>query len=302
MEVLIRKQNLALDATIFSTLMSCARLTDFRFNHNLQSIGGKTVPMEMGSIVHKFLEIYYKSIVHGLVKSRAVELGLAAAQLYIIGCPTCNDPEPRACGHQKGEYPGAQNSSPDDTKLAIDTCLEYAEFYRHEQWTPIDVERVKGEVIYEDDEVRILWKAKFDLTVDTNNGIYPVDHKTMKQRRDTLTLNNQFMGQCVLEKTRQMIVNKIGFQTSLKPAEKFLRPVVSYSLDRLMEWSNEIVPFYSKLMLTYAEGGYWPPNFTHCENKYGFCAFKSVCEAPRHLREDELRINFFKGDTWDPKG
>jgi hypothetical protein len=144
-----------------------------------------------------------------------------------------------------------------------------------------------------------MWKAKLDLAVDTNQGIFPVDHKSMKQRRDSTTLNNQFSGQCFLMKTRQVIINKIGFQTSLKVNEKFTRPVLSYSADRLIEWSQIIVPFWAKQLLAYNEIGYWPPNYTHCENKYGFCQFRGVCEANSGMREEEIRLNFVKGEPWD---
>lgn len=194
-----------------------------------------------------------------------------------------------------------KNTEPKDSEYAIETCSQYFEHYKNDSWTPIEVEVVKGDVLYEDDEIRILWKAKLDLRVDTNQGIYPVDHKTMKQRRDTLSLNNQFIGQCILSNTRAVIINKIGFQTSLKPHEKFQRVVISYSADRLLEWQSEILPYWCKMLVQYEETGYWPPNFTHCENKYGVCQFKQVCESDRHMRSEELRNNYIVGEEWNPQ-
>lgn len=279
MEILIPKKNIILDATILSTLMSCARLTDFRFNHDLIPISGKSSSLEMGSLVHFVLENFYKNIRDGIKRDDAIGFGLTAGETYI--------------------ETEVKNTSEEDIQLVWDTMHQYLEFYKNDSWIPIDVEYVKSEVIYEDDEIRIMWKAKLDLTVDTNNGIYPVDHKTMRARRDSSSLNNQFMGQCILMKTRGVIINKIGFQKSLKPSEKFTRPIISYSLDRLTEWSQIILPFWAKQLLAYSEIGFWPPNFTHCENKYGFCAFKGICEVDSGMREEALRLNFVKGEKWD---
>lgn len=280
-EIIIPKKNVILDSQVLSTLMSCPRLTDFRFNLNLVSNSGKSISLEMGSIVHTFLESYYKCIINRLSKSQAEGHAHTAALEY-----SENQEEVR-------------NSTEEDKAWAIQTCHDYLEFYKNDYWIPLEVEVVKGRVLYEDDDIRIMWKAKFDLIMDTNQGIFPVDHKTMKQRRDTLTLNNQFIGQCILAETRSMFVNKIGFQKSLKPEEKFTRPTINYTADRLMEWQSQILPYYAKLMLMYAESGYWPPNFTHCENKYGFCQFKSVCEVDRNMRETVLGQDFMVGKPWD---
>jgi len=302
------QKNVILDATVLSSLMSCARLTDFRYNHNLQPIGGKSNSLEIGSIIHKVLELYYSSLAAGKMRDEAIKKGLEAGLLYVKSCPYCtgfNQEGKPICGHKVNEYPGVENTPADNDgyqtgyNYAFDTCQQYFDYYKSDSWIPLDVEFVKHALIYEDDEIRILWKSKLDLTVDTNNGIYPVDHKTMKQRRDTLSLNNQFMGQCITSNSRGVIINKIGLQSSLKASEKFTRPVITYSLDRLTEWSQMIVPYYAKLMTVYAESGHWPPNFTHCENKYGMCAFKSVCEADTGMREEELRLNFIVGTRWD---
>jgi hypothetical protein len=306
------KKNIILDATIFSTVMSCARLADFRFNHNLVSINGKANSLECGSIVHVFLEYFNRNIINGMKRDQAFGFGIAAAEMYIRGCPICTDfipthdsPKPE-CGHKPNEFPGVRNTPKDsaDYKIGwqyvLDTCDQYHQFYRGDHWVPLEVEVVKGEVLYEDDEIRILWKAKLDLVCDTNQGIFPVDHKTMKQRRDTISLNNQFIGQCLIQKTRNVFIDKIGFQTTLKPIEKFTRPPVSYTAERLLEWQGETLPYYAKLLLMYAETGHFPPNYTHCESKYGNCQFVSVCESNPNMREEEIKRLFVVGPAWNP--
>lgn len=282
MEVMVQRKNVVLDATMLSTLMGCARLADFRFNLNLVSVNGKSPSLEMGSIVHTILEYFNRAIIAGASRSNAIEAG------FVAGRNMAANPKEIV------------NCSPQDIELAFNTMEEYFDFYKNDFWIPLAVEEVRGEILYEDDEIRVLWKAKFDAIVDTNQGIFPEDHKTMKQRRDSIPLNNQFMGQCILLKTRQIIINKIGFQTSLKAHEKFTRPIMTFPSDALIEWQSEILPYYAKIMLLYGESGYWPPNFTHCENKFGACNFVDVCKANPNLREDELKRAFIVGTPWDP--
>ncbi len=306
------KKNLILDATILTALMACPRRMDFTFNRNFHAIEGKSNSLECGSIFHKFAEVYYGSIINGIKREQSVGFGLAAAELYVQGCKGCMDftptkeiPKP-PCGHKPHEYPGVKNTPKDSAEYKVgwqyvlDTCDEYARYYANDSWVPLEVEVVKGEVLYEDDEIRILWKAKLDLVMDTNQGIFPVDSKTMKQRRDTLSLNNQFIGQCIIMRTRNIFINKVGWQKTLKPAEKFLRPTISYSAARLLEWQSETLPFHAKELLMYAEMGHFPPRFPNCEGKYGNCPFVKVCESDPGMREEELKLHFVVGPTWNP--
>ena len=308
--ILPPKKNIIMDATMLSSLMSCGRYHDLRYNNSFVSMKGKSNSLEVGTLIHKVLEVYYKLLIAGFPRNTAIGNAMIAGQLFISGCPHCADGTEAkpACKHEPGEYPGLQNTPEDNDgrnkvgwRWAMQTCDEYFTFYKNDSWIPLAAEQVKGEVLYEDDEIRVLWKAKFDLIVDTNQiGIVSTDHKTFKQRRDKTTLSNQFSGQCLLLKSRNVIVNKIGLQTSLKINERLTREVVSYSADRLIEWQSEILPYYAYKFVQYAESGYWPPDYTHCDTMYGPCAFKEVCEADRGMRSEVLRINFKIGPKWDP--
>jgi hypothetical protein len=312
-QILGGKKNVVLDHTILSTLMACPRLTDFRFNLNLQAIGGKSNSIECGLIVHIFLEYYYKAIIGGMKRDQAFGFGIAAAELFIRGCSGCTDfmptsdiPKP-SCGHKENTFPGVKNTPKDSEgnrtgwQWVLDTLDQYHIFYKNDHWQPLDVETVRGKILYEDDEVRILWKAKIDVIFDTNQGIFSSDHKSMKMNRDTNSMNNQFMGQCRIMDTNQVFINKIGFQTTLKPVDKFKRTPVGYTNDRLLEWQGEILPYYAKLLIMYAETGYYPPNFNACEGKYGPCAFyKDVCSDSPANRERQLKQYFYVGAAWNP--
>lgn len=339
------KQNVILDATVLSTLMSCPRLADFRFNHRLQQNVGKSSSLETGSLVHKFMEVYYGSVANGVSKKDSRGYAYTAAQLYISGCIYCTNftpydckecggegkvPLPTVnlnvfdyekcavcngtgkitkpeCGHKPDDYPGVVNTprESEGTKIGwqhcLDTCEQYLDFWKNDSWVPLETEIVKGFIIYEDDEIKVMWKAKLDLTVDTNQGIYAIDHKTMKQNRPTNTMNAQFMGQCLVMGTKSMFINKIGFQKTLKPEEKFLRTAMTYSSSRLHEFASETVPYYAKLLLMYSESEHFPPNFSHCENKYGNCPFyKDICSSDPGMREENIKLNFIQGPEWNP--
>lgn len=307
-----KKENIIFDATLLSAFMGCARMTDFRYNQLLVS-EGKGNSLETGSIVHTVLEYFYKSKIQGLSREQSIAAGMTMGELYIKGCQYCTgwkDTENKPpCGHAPDSFPGVKNTPMESVttprnfigwKHALNTCEQYFEFYKNDHWVPLFVEQVKSKIIYEDDNLRVLWKAKLDLGVDTNQGIFPVDHKTMKQRRDTISLNNQFMGQCIIMGTRTAIINKIGFQTSLKDNEKFTRVPLNYSADRLLEWQGEIVPYYAYQMSNFVRNNVWPPNFDHCETKYGFCDYREVCESDRGMREDVFKLNFVKGVEWNP--
>lgn len=311
--ILSPKKNLVLDASMLSTYCGCARNADLRFNSNLVPIAGKSNALESGSLVHTNLEYYARNRINGFSRAQSISAGMAAMQEYYHGCKECKQNDINnleGCERHKEPFLGCHNTPTDNEKYTtgynwiVTTMEQYHEFYKNDSWTIAGVEQVIGKVLYEDDELRILWKAKIDRLVNRNDnrGLVSMDHKTMKQNRDSVSNNHQFMGQCLVTDQREVIIDKIGFQTSLKPDEKFIRKSQSYSADRLLEWQGFILPQWGYKWLNSFESGVWEPNFNQCESKYGFCQFyKEICSADRGMREENLRIHFKVGKKWDPQ-
>jgi len=305
-EVIIKKKNIILDASMFTSYMACARLFNFVYNMQLIDIDGKGNSLEAGSIAHAILEIFYTNLINGFSRSLSIAAGMTAGEEYYFGCLDCK--QSKCIKHKKSDpYLGCKNVPMESDKYEVGynwivkTMEEYFQHTMSDPYIPLESESVKGKVLYEDDEIRILWKAKIDVIV-TNSNMKPtsMDHKTRKIDRKMGDINNQFMGQCLIMGTNNVIVNKIGWQKSLKPAEKFVRETMSYTYDRLAEWKNETLPTYVYKFLHSIDLDRWDPNNTHCENRYGFCDFYEVCRVDRSLREGKLKELFMVGPKWDP--
>lgn len=299
------KQHIILDATLLSTLSACPRLCDFRFNRNLVLKEGKSNSLEAGSLVHIILEHFNKSLIAGKSRQDAIEIGYIAGHEFLAGeYRPINTYLRDQDDYASQKFIETEESTKYDIgwRFVLKTMEEYFDYWRNDSFSIIEVESVRTNTIYEDDELCVGWKSKFDNIIDMPNGMMPRDYKTMKQRRETNSNNIQFMGQCFNAKSRMMMIDKIGFQTSLKPNEKFERAIINYTFDRLEEFKNEIVPHYARMLLAYNEAGNWPPNFTHCENKFGSCEFykHDVCNSDRRMREETLNIYFREGRKWDP--
>lgn len=296
------QQNVIIDATSFSILKGCARLYDYRINQSLIAKEGKSNSLEAGSLVHIIKEWYNKARIAGKDRNTAIDEGFAAGKEFINGWNESNK-------YLKvdSDYAGSkliEESTKNDIGWSdvFKTMNEYFDYYRNDSFTIIAAEETRGKIIYEDSELRILWKAKFDEIVDMSNGVFPVDTKSMKQKRETVSNNYQFMGQCCVLGTRSMMVDKVGFQKTLPAHEKFERSIIPYTYDRLEEFRTEIVPHEARLLLAYAEAEHYPPNFSNCDQKYGKCDFYKydVCNSDRKMRQQMIDLYFKVGKKWDP--
>ena len=285
---------------MLTTLMACPTLYHNTFNQDLVSVQGKAPALETGSLVHFIAEFFAKAKIEGKSYSESVAVGFEAGKEYVKPYSEINKFQ------LDKEHPGITNVPPDSDdgrvvsiKDVFNTMEQYFDYWKNDSNTILEAEVTKGRVIFENSNLRILWKAKIDRVIDTPLSIISMDHKTAKQRRDTPSMNNQFMGQCHVLGTRMVMVDKIGFQKTLKPNERFIRTPITYSHNRLEEWRTEIVPYYANMLIAYSEAENFPMNFTHCENKYGRCRFYDICESDANIRDEMMRVYFKVGKKWD---
>ena len=187
-----------------------------------------------------------------------------------------------------------------DAEQCVQTWRQYCIFYADDPWVPIHVEQPFSVILYEDDELRIVFEGRMDL-VCTNplqkDVLLVIDHKTGSRNTTPSGLSNQFMGYCVAAGTKLAILNKIGFQKTLPPAKKFQRHVLSYPQKVLDEWIAWTV-WRARFVDACVQEESFPPDFTKCD-EYSGCQYKDVCLTPPEARQDKLARFFRVSEEFD---
>jgi len=276
------KQIIAIDSTKLNVLQLCARKYNWVFNESRSPI---TKPdfLERGDLMHKMLASYYSMRRY---RTRWVQNNQT------------HDDVVKICLRVGEHFAIAMQLHPDDVHDTMYQFEEYCKHYEHDGWDRVlAIEQPGSFVLYEDDQLCVMYDMKPDLVLQLDNGIFPVDHKTAKQRKEPSRLANQFMGYCFGLHCNNIGINKIGFQKTLKPAERFNRYTLSYPDDVLVEWKDNTI-WWVKEFLRHVEEDYWPANLTSCD-KYGGCVFQYVCIKERIAREYELKRSFEVSEQWD---
>jgi len=276
------KRIISIDSTKLNTLQMCPRKFNLVFNETRSPLA-KPDYLERGSLIHRMLQTYYtlkkyrtRWQQNNTTHEDVINICIRVGQWYAI----------------------KQQLDVEEVVEILFQFKEYCRFYEHDGWDRIiAVEQVGSLVLYEDDKICILYEMKPDLVLQLDNGIIAIDHKTAKQRKQPSKLANQFMGYCFGLGINNIVVNKIGFQKTLKPHERFNRHTLSYPNDVLEEWRDNTV-WWIRQLLEHIREDYWPANFTSCD-KYAGCVFQDVCVKERVAREYELMRSFEIADHWD---
>jgi hypothetical protein len=277
------KKIFVVDSQILNTAQECERKANWTFGVNLEPLT-KPSYFEKGDLIHQILSAYYnmrkyRSRWHLNNKTHAD----IVHSCVIIG---------RRAAIQ-------MNLDIEDVEEVIHTFCEYATYRAADGWdNVVAVEEVGSKILYEDEQMLILYQFKIDLVLNLMNcNLMPVDHKSSSRRTRANEMSNQFKGYCWGLGVNNIIVNKIGFQKTLKPSEKFTYETISYQPDIISEWI-EISTYYLKRYIRHSETGFFPPNFTSCD-KYSGCLFREICNKAPSGREYKLAQLFQERRHWD---
>lgn len=275
------KEIIVVDSQRLNTVSQCGYKYDLTFNKRL-SLPEKGEALERGDLMHKMLQTYYSMHQHidrwpnDFRMTKAIEICTRVGEFFAI----------------------KMNLPLEEVDDTIRTFKDYVAYYWGEHLVTLAVEQVGSKVLYEDEKLVILYDAKIDWIVRMKNcPVIPVDHKTSKRRGETIALSNQFMGYCWMLGVSNIMVNKIGLQRTLKPGEKFARPILSYPPSLIEAWRQNTI-WWVKQIKQFEETGFFPQNFTSCD-KYAGCIYRSVCEAPPETRVHTASQLFDIGEEWD---
>lgn len=275
----------ALDSQKLNMVQNCGYKYNLTFNRDLIPVH-KVDFFEKGDLMHKMLEVYYT--MHMDATSRPCSPDEWSMNKAIEICEKAG--EQHAIGLDLGI---------EDVDENFRVFREYVEHYWGERIITKFVEQVGSKVLYEDSELVIIYDTKIDWGVEISNySLMPADHKTSGRRGDTVAISNQFMGYCWMMNVNNLMVNKIGFQKTVKPSEKFSRPIMSYPIGVIDNWRINAI-YWVKEILRYEQINFWPQNFTSCD-KYSGCIFRPVCEGAPESRDHKIAQLFeISEQPWD---
>lgn len=293
------KRALPADSQILNTVQACGRKTNLEFRLNLRP-QKKAEALEKGDLMHRMLHPYY----YGRIldpKQHHFEI----------------ETEDGVIPHPYAKFIGMEHKDLIDTCTEIgrtasfdmdlepeyrNECLkqfrEYAFHFAGDGFIAIEVEQSFSKTLYEDDDLIILYEGIVDLVAEGPMGRIIVDHKTASRRETPSDLSNQFMGYCWALDTPRLIINRIGFQKTLSPTERFQRIVLSYPPSRLDEWQYWAT-YWLKVYDFYLQNDVWPPNFTSCD-KYSGCIFQQICTRVPEAREFTMATKYKVAEPWSP--
>lgn len=266
------------DSQILDAFSTCEFKMHNGFIKNMRPIES-SYSIQRGSLVHDIIEYYYKTL---MVKrerlyamTQALEYGRSRVSHYdAIDIP-------RGVG-------------------ILDNMREYFTFYAGERWIPLATEKIHKKVIFEDDELKLLYVCKVDLEVmDHPIMRMAVDHKTYDRWFEPLVTENQFTGYCTVLGIDHLTVNKIGFQGSYTAEKKFRRIKLTYSEARKHEWIHNTARLV-KDMIFCIETNTFPMRRTSC-GMYGGCDYLPYCGLDPRARDIAIPKLYKIGEAWNPE-
>lgn len=294
------KTVLSFDSQNLNAIQGCARKAQLQFIENLQP-QIKAPALEKGDLLHKIFEIADGLIGNCANDNSETWQTLAQESFYMALenlYETSREDKIKFAIEAGKFFATKMDIKTEDSSSVIFQCKEYFDFYRHDPWATLAVEEVATNILYEDEEIQVLYSGKIDRVVEQGNIRAPMDHKSSERRSDPSTLSNQFIGYCWLLNMNNIIIDKIGFQKTLKPAERFQRFILTIDDARIEEWRENSIWWVRSYWENHLKKDFFPMNFTHCD-KYGSCIYAPICESSPEGRSWKKERDFIVSDQWD---
>src|SRR5215471_6018305 len=217
---------ITMDSQILNTISLCERRTKYAVIDGIKPEQTGEA-LERGDLMHKMLEVY---------ESQRCNLVDVNSPTWMQLLDETNGMRPPEGDFDVKEYAISagrffatkMDLAPEEIEEVIRNFNEYVDFYKDDPWETLAVESVGSKILYENEDYKFLYTFKIDRFAKRDQIMAPWDYKTSKRRQETSSLSNQFIGYAWATDSNYVIVDKIGFQKTLKAAERFQRIFLSY--------------------------------------------------------------------------
>jgi hypothetical protein len=291
-DILSLKVNIILDASKVDLFETCPARYNFRHNLN------KTLPLihkakalDLGSLAHGGLEVYYNSLAAGEHYDDRMNKTLMKIREL-----SSNTEE--------------SNSELEEVNTILKAIEESCDYWRAEDENSLEILAVETPFAYElfsDDTVRIIISGKIDLLVNFKgigrNASYerlPIDHKTYSRDSMLLRKSNQFINYCAAVESNYIVINRIGLQKTLKAEDKFKRLPLSYDPIYIADWKKNLTKMLMNEYLTAVATGEWVEKPTSCNKFNRLCEYYSICDSSgQDAKDNKLENEYIDSEPWD---
>lgn len=278
----MEKRILALDSQILDAIQKCPFYTFLNFVKNYRP-NEVIAPMERGDLGHTLLEVYYKLLQKGFEWNDAVEQATIKGREHYQGL----DLDLETC------------------EWVVKTFHEYTEYYKYDGIRVLGVEESFSFIIYEDDELVVVYEGKIDLHAEWPNlGVAIADHKWRQAKADYIGLDNQFIGYSVATNSNAVWVNEVGLQKSYPPEKKFRRVLVNIGQGVKDRWLKNTV-MWAKILDHSMQSNTWPQShlktppmgISQCVK----CTYNRICNSENDEEmKRKIEDHFHIGERWSP--
>lgn len=277
--------NILFDATVLNSLQECGEKLNLVHNLDLRPVERKTY-FEEGDLLHRMFEFY-----NLVLRDTKTEI------LYD------NDKFPvllKAIEDFGQWYSISKDLLPGEASEVLFQFNAYAKHTRMDGVTVLEAEKPFIVKLYQDDQLGVYYSGIIDRYTNTTEfGNVPRDYKSGGQRGRPETLNNQFTGYTFAIDTDIVIVDKVGFQKTLKPEQRFEHHPLYYNQYKKDKWKQDTI-WWAKQYAFYIETNTWPRNRTSC-GKWGGCDFTIICDAnDQEMKNHLIKTRFIIDTHWDP--
>lgn len=287
---------ISLDSQMLSAYQKCPTKFNYQFRQNLRT-SDKAEALEKGGLMHNLLEVAYPMKMTSF-KQRDNFMELQEAGFKIPENPN-HDVIRNFADSVSSYYAIKMNLPEDEVRTVVHHFNEYWEYYRHDTWNPLAVEEVGSKVMYEDDDIKIVYTFKIDLIAELGKTIAPWDHKTSKRRSEPNSMSNQFIGYCYGLSLNNIVINNIGLQKTLSPKERFQRFILTIDDARIEEWRINTIKEVLD-MRNSVNANEFRMRFTSCNDFSSGCSYLPLCESSPEGRLYRIERDYKIEEAWDP--